>query len=126
MAPAHIEFLEPYADRFRAGTGTGTLYTELTNAWIEKFGYEGLPENGKDPVDVADLRLDANIVTLPAAEKEKVLKLRNQARNAIRMVRIFLICLVEDRTDGEHRKSGIGSGTSTVSEKRIRWASREY
>ena len=126
MTPDHVAFLEPYADRFRAGTGTGTLYTKITNAWIEKFGYDGLPENVKDPINVADLQLDENIEALPAAEKDTVLKLRLQAMSAIRMVRRFCFCSADGRTDRERRKSGIGSGTSIAGEKQIRWALRMY
>jgi len=95
ITPDHVAFLEPYADRFRAGTDTGTLYTEVTNTWIRNFGYNGLPENVKDPINVADLRMDENIEDLPAEEKDAVLMLRARARATIRAVRRLCFCLVD-------------------------------
>ena len=84
-----IEFLTSYGSRFERGSGNTTLYSEVCNAWIEKFGYACLNPSNKHGIAASDLQVDQDIETLPADEQNKVKELRRSAAQAIRAVSDF-------------------------------------
>ena len=83
-SPEETEFLDSFTERFKAGSAIGTLYSEIANGWIEKFGYDWV----SDKVDLADLRLGENLETLTEDERTQVVELRDEGRKALRKVRI--------------------------------------
>ena len=121
-SPEETEFLDSFSERFRAGSAIGTLYSEIANAWIEKFSYDWV----SDQFCVADLRLGENVETLAMDERTKVEQLREEARKAIRKVRTSCRLSVDIRTDGILRKSGIGFVITIANARRIRRVSTTY
>lgn len=86
FSPAQIEFLTSYGSRFERGSGNTTLYSEVCNAWIEKFGYSCLNPSNKHGIAAADLQVDKDIEMLPVDEQNRVRELRRSATLAIRAV----------------------------------------
>jgi hypothetical protein len=77
-------WLETYADRFAASSNHNKFYTEVLDSWLVKFGYSGIcPSKG---IAVADLRLDADITTVPVEEYIRISALRVTAKQSIRLV----------------------------------------
>ena len=64
------------------------LYSEVMEKWLEKFEYAGLKGN----ISPADLRLDDDLSVLSEDEREKVLDLREEAKQKIRTVSFALLC----------------------------------
>ena len=85
----HIEFLETYGEQFTAGSENGSLYSEVLEAWIQKFGYAGLNPKNKNGIDLSELRLDVEFISLTEDKREKVLKVRAMAQQAIHDVRVM-------------------------------------
>jgi hypothetical protein len=81
-------FLLTFGDRFRDGADNGTLYTEVTNHWIEKFGYSGLNPHNKEGISTTDLCLNIDLSTLPADEVQKIKNKRGSAKKLVRTVRL--------------------------------------
>jgi hypothetical protein len=79
-------FLLTFGDRFRDGADNGTLYTEVTNHWIEKFGYSGLNPHNRKGISSTDLCLEADISTLPADKLQQIEDSRKSAQKLVRMV----------------------------------------
>jgi len=124
MTAEQIAFLGTYSERFQAGSGIGALYSEVTKAWIEKFGYDGVQEHGTNAINIADLRLGEDLETLTMEERIKATDKRAAARNAIRLVRTFYHQSLDHRSDKVPRKSVVGFGTTTATEKQTSRASR--
>ena len=79
-------FLETYSERFRTGSGHGGLYTEIVDAFIAEFSYSGLKAHNKGGHELADLKLGVDMETMSEDEREEVLKVRREAKQAIRTV----------------------------------------
>jgi hypothetical protein len=126
ISPEQTEFLQSYSECFKAGTAVGTLYSEVANAWLEKFGYDGLPEYGKNAIWMVDFRPGEVLENMAADEREKVIESREAARQSIRQVRRLCRLPVDCRTDVRSRKSAIGSAITIATEKHIRRALMKF
>lgn len=84
-----IELLESYGERFQSGAGTSKLYSEVTNKWIDTFGYAGVDGSTKNGVSSSDLHLDKDLDTLSPEERKPILEARETARQMIRGVCVF-------------------------------------
>ena len=88
LSPEQIAFLESFGDRFRAGAGNNNaLYSEVLDKWLEMFAYAGLSSSGT--IAVTDLRLDDDLAMLTEEQRDRVLTLREAAKQAIRTVSFF-------------------------------------
>jgi hypothetical protein len=88
LSPEQIAFLESFGDRFRAGAGNNNaLYSEVLDKWLDTFAYAGLSSSGT--IAVSELRLDEDLSTLTEEQRDKVLTLREAAKQAIRSVSFF-------------------------------------
>jgi hypothetical protein len=125
MTGEQIEFMGTYSERFQAGLGISTLYSEVTKAWIEKFGYDGVSEYGANVINIVDLRMGKHMETLTMEERTKATETHTTAWNAIRLVRTLFCHSLDHRSDGGLRESVVGFGTTMVTEKQTSWISRK-
>ena len=79
-------YLESYGERFTTSSDHSTLYTEVVDGWIARFGYSGVsPSLGLSP---ADLELDVDTAGEQTEATGRIQVLRAKAKQSIRMVRV--------------------------------------
>ena len=124
MMAEQIAFMGTYSEWFQAGSGIIALYSKVTKASIEKFGYDDVPEHGTNAIDIANLRMGEDMETLTLDERTKAMETRATARNAIRLVRTSYHHSLDHQSDRVFRKLVVGFGTTTVTEKQTSQTSR--